>query len=35
MDWFEETATQSIVTLTRNGKVRRPRFVVAREHLET
>ena len=35
MDWFEETATQPIVTLTRNGKVRRPRFIVAREHLET
>ena len=35
MDWFEETATQPIVTLTRNGKVRRPWFIVAREHLET
>ena len=29
MDWFEETATQPILTLTRNGKVRRPRFIVA------
>ena len=33
MDRFEETATEPIVMLTRNRKVRRPRFIVAREHL--
>ena len=35
MDWFEESATQSIVTITRNGEVGRPRLALAREQLET
>ena len=27
IDWFEESATQPIVTVTRNGEVGRPRYV--------
>ena len=27
MDWFEESAAQPIVTVTRNGEVGRPRYV--------
>ena len=35
MDWFEESAIQPIVTITRNGEVGRPRLALAREQLET
>ena len=35
MDWFEESAAQAIVTITRNGEVGRPRLTLAREQLET
>ena len=35
MDWFEESAAQAIVMITRNGKVGRPRLAIAREQLET
>ena len=28
MDWFEESATQPIVMISRNGEVGRPRFLV-------
>ena len=34
VDWFEESATQPIVMITRNGEVRRPRLALAREQLE-
>ena len=32
---FEESATQHIVMITRNGEVGRPRLALAREQLET
>ena len=35
MDWFEESAIQLVVTITRNGEVGRPRLALAREQLET
>ena len=35
MAWFEESATQVIVMITRNGEVGRPRLALAREQLET
>ena len=35
IDSFEESATQPIVTITRNGEVGRPRLALAREQLET
>ena len=35
MDWFEESSTQPIVMITRNGKVGTPRLALAREQLET
>ena len=35
MDWFEESPTQPIVMITRNGKVGTPRLALAREQLET
>ena len=35
MDWFEESAAQAIVMITRNGEVGRPRLTLAREQLET
>ena len=35
MDWFEESAAQAIVMITRNGEVGRPRLALAREQLET
>ena len=31
MDWFEESAAQAIVMITRNGEVGRPRLALARE----
>ena len=34
MDWFEESATQPIATITRNGEVGRSRLALAREQLE-
>ena len=34
-DSFEESTTQPIVTITRNGEVGRPRLALAREQLET
>ena len=35
MDWFEESSTQPIVMITRNGEVGTPRLALAREQLET
>ena len=35
MAWFEESATQAIVMITRNGEVGRPRLALAREQMET
>ena len=35
MDWFDESAAQAIVMITRNGEVGRPRLALAREQLET
>ena len=35
MDWFEESAAQAIVMITRNGEVGRPRLALAREQLKT
>ena len=35
MDWFEESATQPIVMVTRNGEVGRPRLALTQEQLET
>ena len=35
MDWFEESAAQAIVMITRNGEVGRPWLALAREKLET
>ena len=35
MDWFEESATQPIVKITRNSEAGRPQLALAREQLET
>ena len=35
MDWFEESSTQPIVTIARNGEVGTPWLALAREQLET
>ena len=35
MDWFEESAAQAILMITRNGEVGRPRLEIARKQLET
>ena len=35
MDWFEESSTQPIVIITRNGEVGTPRLALAQEQLET
>ena len=34
-DWLEESSTQPIVMITRNGEVGTPRLALAREQLET
>ena len=35
MEWFEESATQPIEMITRNGEVGRPRLALTREQLKT
>ena len=35
MDWFEESAAEAIVMITRNGEEERPWLALAREQLET